>query len=149
MTSPGLCTRPTTLTDHAVRRRRAARAAGVGLADETISTGGSFADATGGVLSRTSVNTRHQNRDDTDDRQRDDTGPARVGPHGRHPADAVHSDQCRAATGTASVSAWPLPSLVGIGLAVGTETALQPLGGQFGSHAVKARPAVRPSGPAR
>src|SRR4029077_11958047 len=56
VTTPGLCTRPTTLTTTGPSALGGA-GPGVGLADETISTGGSFADATGGGLSRTRVKT--------------------------------------------------------------------------------------------
>jgi hypothetical protein len=56
VTSPGLCTRPTTLTTTGPAAFGGA-GPGVGLADETISTGGSLADATGGGLSRISVKT--------------------------------------------------------------------------------------------
>src|SRR4029077_13445545 len=56
VTTPGLCTRPTTLTTTGPSALGGA-GSGVGLPDETISTGGSFADATGGGLSRTRVNT--------------------------------------------------------------------------------------------
>src|SRR6478672_121920 len=48
VTRPGLCTSPTTLT---TTGPSGAGARGVGCAGETISTGGSLADATGGVLS--------------------------------------------------------------------------------------------------
>src|SRR4029453_17264933 len=45
VTSPGLCTRPTTLTTTGPSALGGA-GAGVELADETISTGGSFAEGT-------------------------------------------------------------------------------------------------------
>src|SRR5258705_2649413 len=56
VTSPGLSTRPTTLTTTGPSALGGA-GPGVGLPDETISTGGSFADATGGVLARTALHT--------------------------------------------------------------------------------------------
>ena len=56
VTRPGLCTKPTTLTTTG-SSGRAAAVLGDGLADETISTGGSLADATGGGSSRIKVNT--------------------------------------------------------------------------------------------
>ena len=56
VTRPGLCTSPTTLTTTG-SSGWVAGALGDGLADETISTGGSLADATGGGLSRIKVNT--------------------------------------------------------------------------------------------
>jgi hypothetical protein len=39
--------------------------------------------------------------------------------------------------------------LVDVGLALCAKTAMETLGGQFRSHALKARPAFRPCGPAR
>ena len=84
VTNPGLCTRPTTLTT--TGSSGFGGAPGVGLADETICTGGSLADATGGRLVAHQGEHRHQHRDDTHDGQRDDTGPPWVGPHSRDPA---------------------------------------------------------------
>ena len=55
VTRPGLPTRPTTLTTTG-SRDVGAPPGGVGLADETICTGGNLADETGGESSRASVN---------------------------------------------------------------------------------------------
>ena len=131
-----MCTRPTTLTITGPSPSGGA-GAGVGLADETISTGGSFADATGGALSRTRVNTV------TSTAMTPTTAsamtPARPG-SARTAATqpAVPSDLAVSGSHRDSeVSVGRRIVAVGIGLAVGTEAALQSLGGQFGSHAVK------------
>jgi hypothetical protein len=55
VTNPGVCTSPTTLTTTGPSGFGAVP--GVGLADETICTGGSLAEATGGRSSRIKVNT--------------------------------------------------------------------------------------------
>ena len=133
VTSPGLCTRPDH-ADHHGSVGAGGAAPGVGLADETISTGGSLADATAGGLSRSRVNTV------TSTAMTPTTAsamtPARPG-SARTAATQPAMPSDLAVSGShrdSEVSG--LAVAVGIGLAVRAEAALQPLGGQFGSHAV-------------
>src|SRR6185295_9205207 len=86
-------------------------------------------------LSRISVKTVTSTAMTPDDRQRNGTSPAGVRPDCRDPAGG--------AVGLGRLGQPPRQRSVGFTVAVGrrftvgTETALQSLGGQFGSHAVK------------
>lgn len=104
---------------------------------------------------------RDQHRQRGDHRQRDGTGSARIGAHQIHPAPTgrrvrkpTRQQRIRVVIGI-PVRVWvrlvgfgDIPVVLGVGFRVGTQPAVQPLGGEFGSHvstvgAATATPAAR------
>ncbi len=138
VTSPGLWTRPTTLTTTGSPGWRRG-----GLRCRTGRRNHLYRRQFGRDNRRRFVarqrEQRHQHRDDTDDSQRDDTGPPGIGSHGRHPTRRPARTGVGQPPGQQRVGL-AVPVLVGIGLALCAETAMETLGRQFRSHALKARP---------
>ena len=146
VTSPGWCTSPTTLTTTGPSGSGAALRA-VGLADETICTGGSFADTTGGGSSRTSVNTVTSTA--TAPTTPSATTPARPGSAriaasqagaARRGASGSHRDSDVSGSSSSAVG-----RLVGVGVRA-PRRRRSSVGGQFGSHGRDGR---RVAGPDR
>ena len=130
VTSPGLCTSPTTLT---TTGPSGAGADGGGCAVETISTGRQF-----GRYHRRGLVAKEREHGDQHGHHADDTNamaPARPGisayrsqPSGASPVLASGSQRDSAASdAVVAIGA-------GLGIGVCTEPAVEPLGGQFGSH---------------